>query len=109
MTNTAHQGRRVEWKVRDYLIANGYDVVRAAASKGPADLVCFKPGQVLVVSVKRSSAPPPAERAELLRVASLLPGLVPLVAIGLPRLTFRRLTGGGPNDWESWAPDEVIA
>ena len=101
------QGRRVEWKVIHHLAENGYDTQRAASSKGVADVIGFKAGQVVLVNVKRTSMPGPAERAELLRVASLLPGLVPLVAIGLPRLTFRRLTGPRAADWTPWQADEM--
>lgn len=109
--NTAHQGRRIEYAARDYLIENGYDVVRAAASKGPADLVGLKPGQLLVISVKRTTAPGPKERAALLRVASHLPGVaVPLVALGpASRLTFRLLTGPEASAWVPWTADEVTA
>ena len=109
--NTAAQGRRIEWAARDYLNDNGYDVVRAAASKGPADLVAMKPGQLLVVNVKKTDPPGPKERAALLRVASHLPGVaLPLVALGpASRLTFRRLTGHEASAWVPWTADEVGA
>lgn len=111
MTNTAVQGRRIEYAVRDHLIGNGYEVVRAAGSKGPADLVGFKTGQLVVVNVKATTPPGPAERADLLRIAALLPGVgVPLVALGpASQLTFRRLTGVGPRDFVPWVADEVCA
>ena len=90
MTNSAHQGRRVEHAVRDHLTGQGYEVIRAAASKGPADLVAIKTGQVLLINVKRTALPSPAERAELLRLASLLPGVgVPVIARKPPRLPVR--------------------
>jgi Holliday junction resolvase len=104
------QGVRVEHHVVHHLTANGYDCQRAASSKGVADVVAFKAGQVLLVNVKRTSMPPPAERVELLRVAACLPGVaVPLVArkpAGMP-LSFRRLTGPGPKDWQEWDADEA--
>ena len=107
--NTAVQGRRIEYAIRDHLIANGYVVMRAAASKGPADLVAFKPCQVLLVSVKRTTPPGPVERTALVGVARMLPGVgVPLVALGpVSALSYRRLTGVGPKAWEPWTPDEV--
>jgi Holliday junction resolvase len=104
------QGVRVEHHVVHHLTANGYDCQRAASSKGVADVVAFKAGQVLLVNVKRTSMPPPAERVELLRVAACLPGVaVPLVALKPSRkpLEFRRLTGPGPREWEPWAADEA--
>ena len=81
MVNTAHQGRGVEYRVRDHLIAHGYEVIRAAASKGPADLIGIKQGQVLFLNVKRTALPGPDERRELVRLAALLPGVgVPVIA-----------------------------
>lgn len=102
-------GVRVEHAVIDDLKANGYDTVRAASSKGLADVVAIKPGQVLMVNVKRTTPPGPAERADLLRVAGYLPGVgVALVALGpASRVTYRRLTGVGAKDWVSWTPDEI--
>lgn len=77
------QGRRVEWAWRDRLTEAGYEVTRAASSKGSADLIAIKQGQVLLVNVKRTALPGPAERRELVRVARLLPGVgVPVIARG---------------------------
>jgi hypothetical protein len=104
------EGRQVEYDVIAYLAGNGYDTVRAASSKGLADVVAIKPGQVLLVNCKRTTMPGPAERIDLLRVASCLPGVsVPLVALH-PRfeaLEFRRLTGIGPKAWVPWTADEL--
>ena len=74
MTNYA-RGTRREHKIGDLYEENGWAVVRAAGSHGPADLVCMKAGrQTELVQVKadRSSAFAhfgPAEREELLRFA----------------------------------------
>lgn len=100
-------GTRFERETRKHLEADGYWVIKAAGSKGKADLVAIKPGQVLIVQCKRTGACPPAERAEVLRIARLLPGIgVPLVA-SRPRVTFRELTGNGPKEWRPWVSDEV--
>jgi Holliday junction resolvase len=111
--NTAHQGRRVEHLVRQDLEENGYVCTRAAASKGkPGDLVCFKPGQVLLVSVKRSATPGPAERLALLKVAAMLPGVaVPILARKPPRqpIRYELMNAGTPRTWVAWTPDEVGA
>jgi Holliday junction resolvase len=104
------EGVRIERLVIDDLKSNGYDCVRAASSKGAADVVSFKPGQVLLVSVKRTKHPPPAERAALWRLAGYLPGVaVPLVALKPLRrpLTYRELTGTGPRAWRPWTPDQL--
>jgi hypothetical protein len=104
-------GRRIEWAVVHRLTEDGYECQRAASSKGVADVVAFKPGQVLLVNVKRTTMPGPGERADLLRVAGFLPTvIVPLVALGpAAKLKFRALTGVGPKDWIEWAPDYVGA
>jgi Holliday junction resolvase len=106
------QGRRVEWDVVHDLTENGYDCTRAASSKGAADVIASKPGQVLLVNCKRTTPPGPDERRQLLRVAAHLPDLmVPLVALKPARqaLSYRRLTGPGPRDWVAWTPDEVAS
>ena len=103
------QGRDVEYDVVHYLTENGYDVTRAASSKGFADVCGIKPGQVVLVNVKRTTPPGPSERADLLRVAGHLPCALPLVALGRPRLHFRLLTGPGPREWVPWTADEVAS
>lgn len=76
-------GRRVEYRWSHYFQDNGYEVQRAASSKGVADLIAIKPGQVLLVNVKATALPSPAERRELARVAAMLPGVaVPVIARG---------------------------
>lgn len=105
------QGVRVEHAVVHHLTDNGYDCQRAASSKGCADVIAFKPGEALLISCKRTTMPGPAERADLLRVAGLLGGIgVPLVALKPARqpLQFRRLTGPGPREWETWVADGVV-
>lgn len=102
-------GRRIEYAVMHDLDAHGYEMQRAASSKGVADCIGFKPGQVLLINVKRTTPPGPVERAALLEVANYLPGIaVPLIALGpVSRLAYRRLTGVGPRDWVAWSPDEL--
>ena len=96
-----------EREVRRHLEDDGYWVIRAAGSKGKADLVAIKPGQVLIVQCKRNGLCPPAERNEVRRIAALLPGVaIPLVA-GRPGITFRRLTGPAASAWEPFTTDEV--
>jgi Holliday junction resolvase len=74
-------GRNFEWKVRDHLAANGYDVVRAAGSKGgtKADLIAFKPGQLLIVQCKRNGTLPLSEWDRLVEVSGWVQG-VPVLA-----------------------------
>ena len=104
-------GRRVEYAVVHDLRANGYHVTRAASSKGAADVIAIKEGEILFVSVKKTTMPGPGERRQLLNVARCIPDFgVPLVALGpASRVTYRMLTGTGPNAWVPWSPDEVGA
>lgn len=114
MTTNYNRGRTFEWKVRDALTADGYTVIRSAGSKTKADLICFKPGQVLLIQCKRhGGALPPAERHELLRLAALLPGVaLPVMAYQpAPRrpIAYAVLTGPGPRERRAWVPDQVGA
>ena len=108
--STATTGRRIEHAVRDDLTQAGWVVAaRAAGSKGAADLICFRPGLVALVQVKRTNAQlPPAERQALIALADVL-GLhiaIPVVATKPVRqpITYRLLTGPGPKDWTDWHP-----
>lgn len=106
-------GREFEWKVRDDLAGNGYDVIRSAGSKTKVDLAAFKPGQAVFVQCKRDGKISPAERIELLRVASHIDA-VPVVAwktVGKAAIHYWRLTGPGPAERVEWTTDltEVTA
>jgi Holliday junction resolvase len=107
-----HDGRRVEYAVMHDLTENGYHCTRAASSKGVADVIAFKAGQVLLVNCKRTSTPGVAERLALLRVAALLPGVaVPVLARKPPRqpISYHLMNAGTPRTWLAWTPDEVTA
>lgn len=106
MTNY-EAGARFERETRAHLAAEGYWVMKSAGSKTKVDLIAIKEGELLVVQCKRNGVCSPAERAELLRIAHMIPGAIPLVA-SRPRVTFRRLIGTGPREWVEWTTDEVI-
>ena len=72
--STASKGRRIEWEVRDLLIAEGYDVGRFAGSKGgtigPVDLIGLRPVMnvppyVVLASVKCGKWPGREEMRQL--------------------------------------------
>jgi Holliday junction resolvase-like predicted endonuclease len=65
--NAAAKGRRAEHKARMILVAEGYQVVRAAASKGPADLVAWNATELVLVSVKSGTRYASAEERAVLR------------------------------------------
>jgi Holliday junction resolvase len=121
MVNHAARGRRSENNVRDELGAYGYDVIRSAASKGSADLIAIGDGFAVLVQVKlvkhgeSFQMPSPAEREQLLRIASRLGNAYPVAAChaqgsgGKPAVTaYRLLTGPGPKDWRWWAPGQPM-
>ncbi len=80
MVNSAAKGAGRENRVRRQLEADGYWVVRSAASKGAADLLAVKAGQVLVVQVKSGELwrVTPAEWDELWELCLRIGG-VPVV------------------------------
>jgi Holliday junction resolvase len=104
-------GKRFEYATRDHLLDDGYWVTRAAGSKTKVDLIGIKSGQVLLVQCKRRGTLSPAERAALLALAALLPGVaVPVLAWKQPRsatVHLDRLTGVGPRDRVPFLTDEV--
>ena len=106
-----HDGRRIEYAVMHAMAAQGWECTRAASSKGTADVIGIRDGQVALVNVKRTRPPGPAERAELLRVADLLPAVaVPVVALGpAARLSWRVLTGPDSDHWLPWSPNPITA
>lgn len=96
MTHYA-DGTRFERKVRVHLAGNGYEVIRAAGSKGgtKADLVALKPGQLLLIQCKRAGILPPGEWDRLVQVAGWV-GALPLLAANGPLgrgVTYTRLCG----------------
>jgi len=86
----AHKGRRAEWRTRDRLLAAGYEVVRAAGSKGAFDLVAWTTHGGVLVQVKVNTFPSPAERRALLATP---------VPPGFRRLVYR---------WDDRAAEPVI-
>jgi hypothetical protein len=79
------QGTRFEHKVRDDLAANGYEVIRAAGSKGSSkvDLIGLKPGQLLFIQCKRTGALGPDEWDRVHHVAGWVDA-IPLLAANGP-------------------------
>lgn len=109
MTNYT-TGRSLEYKVRDNLEADGYQCIRAAGSKGKADIVALKPGETLLVQVKTSNPQlTPTDRKALLELARLT-GAIPIVAWKPTRkpIVYRELLGVGPRDWRPWFADRVV-
>jgi len=66
--NTARKGSSNEQRSKRWLEAAGYVATRAAASKGPFDLIGLRGDSVALCQVKSSRWPSPAERAALAAV-----------------------------------------
>ena len=77
------KGRSFEYKVRNYLLDRGYWVIRAAGSKGCADLVALAPAhythRILLVSCKTTGIVPSIEKNELYTTAVRVDAL-PIIA-----------------------------
>lgn len=104
--STASDGARRERKVRDLMITDGWSfIMRAAASKGPADLLMAHPvhGAALVQVGSRSKTLGPADRERLLAAAELC-GALALLAIVVPRqpVRFWNVTRAVPSKWAQW-------
>lgn len=106
--STASDGRRREHQVRDDMIANGWSwIMRAAASKGPADLLMAHPlhGAALVQVGSKSKALGPAERERFVS-AGILCGALTILAVVIPRqgISYFEVTAGLPKTWGRWTP-----
>jgi hypothetical protein len=89
------QGTYYERRAADALTADGYFVWLARGSKGAADLLAIKPGELLLVQVKKQAIFRDAWWNPLFDLAARLDGIA-LVA-DFPRrrapVRFRRITG----------------
>lgn len=106
--STATQGRRKEYQVRDAMALAGWlPVMRAAASKGPGDLLMVHPdhGGALIQVGSRSKVITPASR-ELLVSVSEWAGLLPILAVVVPRvgITYWHVTRAPAGRWPAWKP-----
>ncbi|MEH3033335.1 MAG: hypothetical protein PGN07_04665 [Aeromicrobium erythreum] len=104
--STASTGRRREYFVRDHMIQHGWRaIMRAAASKGSADLLMGHEihGAALVQVGSKSKALGPADRHRFTDDADLI-GALPLLAIVVPRapLIVWRVTTEAPGKWDRY-------
>lgn len=110
--STATSGRRREHQVRDDLISAGYAfIMRAAASKGAADLLHGHPfvGSVLVQVGTGNKTLNQEGRDRFCEAADLthsLPILATVVATPGKRteITYWRVTRDVPSTWARWEP-----
>lgn len=62
---SVNSGIIFEYKIRDYLKATGYNVIRSAGSKGPIDLFAWQGNHVEVIQCKKGSSPLQADIEKL--------------------------------------------
>lgn len=105
--STATNGRSREHRVRDSLIRDGWVfIMRAAGSRGPADLAMAHPehGLALIQVGTHNKQLGPADRLRLTRAATLCSAL-PLLAVcgpGKPPV-YWVVSEDVPSKWERWA------
>lgn len=105
--STASDGARRERRVRDEMIGEGWHfIMRAAASKGPADLAMAHPehGLALVQVGSKSKTLGPADRERLCDAAELCSAIA-LLAVIRPREKTQTwvVDRGLPGGWEVWS------
>lgn len=110
--STATSGRAREHRVRDHLESCGFSfIMRAAASKGPADLLHGHPlvGALLVQVGTGNKQLGPADRNRFCAAADLchaLPVLATVTATPGKRtvITYWLVNRGVPSTWTRWEP-----
>lgn len=105
--STASQGRQREYKVRNHLMTHGWEpIMRAAASKGPADLLLgheeYGGALVQVGTIGKNLGP--ADRKRFLRAAWLLSALPVVARVDRGVIRYALVHDGVPSDWEPWEP-----
>jgi hypothetical protein len=110
--STATKGRGKEYRVRDHLAAHGWiPIMRASASRGPADLLMAHPWHgAALIQAKSACRLDPSERASLLGACELV-GAIPLLAVVEARTPIRYywLTEGPASEWGQWYPSAARA
>lgn len=105
--STATSGRQREYKVRNHMITKGWEqIMRAAASKGPADIAMAheEHGLALVQVGTASKRLGPADRKRLLRAAWLCSALPVVATVHAGTIRYALVHDGVPSDWEPWTP-----
>lgn len=104
-------GATLERAAKKLLEDGGYYVVKSGGSKGLADLVALKPGQVALVQCKTNGRISPAERVAFrqlclrLHATCLLGQWEKTGPRGGRSAAFLELTSMGPAGHRPWTPD----
>lgn len=104
------RGGYYEVQVADLMRAEGYWVQQVRGSKGPADLIALKPGQVVLAQVKSGTAEMShAGWNGLLRLAGDVRA-VPVLVTCQPRIApvFQRITGAHVSNKQLWPAEPFL-
>ena len=105
--STASNGAARERRTRDRLAETGWvHIMRAAASKGPGDLLMGHPeyGGALIQVGTASKSLGPADRDRFVTAAELI-GALPLLATWTREgVTYWHVTRDVPSKWTRWEP-----
>ena len=105
--STATSGRAREHRTRDRLAEFGWvQIMRAAASKGPADLLMGHPfwGGALIQVGTESKSLGPADRDRFVTAAELISALPLLATWSRSGVRYWTVTRDVPSTWEEWTP-----
>lgn len=115
MSTNYERGSAFERRVGAHLHARGYEVFRAAGSRGKADVLAIRPGQILLIQCKRNGEIPRGEWNDLYALAERIAGsaavgavVVPLLALmpGRRGIAYRQLVEPAehrqPRNWVPW-------
>lgn len=103
--STATSGRAREYRVRDHMTDHGWQpIMRAAASKGAADLLMAHPlhGAALVQVGTANKSLGPADRERFVHAAELCGALALLATATRTGIRFWWVTRDQPRHWTEW-------
>lgn len=105
--STATSGRAREHRTRDRLAKSGWvPVMRAAASKGPGDLLMGHPihGGALIQVGTESKRLGPDDRERFVAAAELISALPLLASWSRTGVRYWLVTRDIPSTWQEWKP-----
>lgn len=105
--STATTGRAREYRVRDAMVELGWtQIMRAAASKGAADLFLGHPihGGALIQVGTANKSLGPADRERFVTAADLTGALPILATATRAGITYWHVTRDVPSTWTEWSP-----
>jgi tRNA splicing endonuclease len=105
--STATSGRAREYKVRDQLIAHGFELVmRSAGSKGAADLAMARAdiGLILVQVGTDKKSLGPADRIRFVKLAAAARAKPILATVTRQGIEYRVVNQLTPRWWGQWNP-----